>query len=79
METVQIPHDSVEEVAPRIKLDRTHDPFSDPSEVAAEVEEEVDACTDQEEAANDPLGRDQAQDETTARWVASIHGAHPRP
>ena len=71
---MQVPHDPTKEVAPRIKLDRPHDPLGDASEVAAEVEEEIDACADEKCASHEPLRCDQPQDETAAMGLAFAHG-----
>jgi hypothetical protein len=74
---MKIGEDAMEERPPGIELDRSNRPLCQPAEIAGEVEEQIDAGGQQQQAARDSLQGDQPKDTSAARAVCrSGHGAH---
>jgi hypothetical protein len=68
----------VQEVPARVELERAHDPIGQPTEVAADVRDEVGARREQRQAADDPLQGDQPDQPTATRrvgWTTRMRAA----
>ena len=78
VQVVEIGDRPVEQRSPRIEVDGPEDAFGDAPEIVVHVEEEVDARREQQRAANDPLGCDQAKDASAGGLVLGGDGVSGR-
>jgi hypothetical protein len=72
-QAMQARDDAVEEALPRVEVDAADDPLGQMAEIGREMEEQIDAGGEQQQAAQRALDRDQANDEPCARRVAGTH------
>ena len=74
---VEIRDDPMKVWPPRVEIDSAKHALCKPSEIAIDMKEEVNAGGEQQDAPNDPLGGDQAEDAAETTLVAS--SSHWRP